>query len=236
MELEWTHWETLAPSAADSIAARLSRLVRDGELRPGDRIPSERELALRLKVSRATVRDALRELELRGLVSRTPGRGTLIRDVPRPHVHAGLLGTMAASTRVLREVMDLRAVIEPPIAERAASRATPEQVRELHALVDEAERAHLTEPPERYAELDVAFHACLARMAQNPMLDRLMAVTQEWMAPSRSPALASEERVRRSLAAHRSILDAVERSEAHTAREEMDKHIQEILQTITGEY
>ena len=236
MEFEWAHWDTLSLSAADSIATRMSRLVREGVLGPGDRIPGERELALRLKVSRATVRDALRELELRGLISRTPGRGTVIREVPRPNVHAGLLGTMPASSRVLREVMDLRAVVEPPIAERAASRATPEQVRELRSLVDDAERARHEESPERYSELDVAFHACLGRMAQNPMLDRLIAVTQEWMAPSRSPALTSEARIRRSLAAHHAILDAVERSDPRMAREEMDRHIQEILQTIIGDY
>jgi len=235
--MEWSHWDLMAPSASTSIAARISRLVHDGELAPGDRIPGERELAARLKVSRATVREALRELELRGLISRTPGRGTVIEDIPRPHVHAGLLGTMRASSRVLREVMDLRAVVEPPIAERAASRAGADQVRELRELLEQAEREHADGVRgERYTELDLAFHACLARMTQNPMLERLLAVTHEWMAPSRSPALESDQRIRRSLSAHRAILDAIERSDAHRAREEMDKHIDEILQTITGEH
>lgn len=233
---EWSHWGLLSQPASSSIAGRLGSLIREGRLRPGDRIPAEREIASRLKVSRATVRDALRELELRGMVSRRPGRGTVVEDLPRPQLHAGLLGTMHGSDRVVREIMDLRAVIEPPMAERAASRATADQRRELRDLLAQSVREHRDGvPPARYIELDIAFHTCLARMTQNTMLDRLLRVTQEWMAPSRTPALESEERIRSSLSAHRAIAEAVDLQDSTAARDEMAKHIEEILLMITRE-
>jgi DNA-binding FadR family transcriptional regulator len=143
---------------------------------------------------------------------------------------------MGGSTRVLREVMDLRAAVEPPIAERAASRGTPDQVSELSGLVDQAMgefRGGVAR--ERYIELDVAFHTCLARMTQNAMLERLLAVTHEWMAPSRSTELASDRRIRSSLRAHRAILEAVQRHDPESARDEMALHIEEILLMITPE-
>lgn len=235
--IDWTSWDVVPHPVSSTISGRITRLVREGTLLPGDRIPSERELATRFGVSRATVREALRELQLRGLVSRRPGRGTVIEEIPRPQVHAGLLGTMGGSARVLREVMDLRAAVEPPIAERAASRGTSDQVDELRQLVAQATQEHRDGVArERYIELDVAFHACLARMTQNAMLERLLAVTHEWMTPSRSTALASERRIRSSLSAHRTILEAVERHDAPSARDEMAIHIEEILLMITQEH
>jgi GntR family transcriptional repressor for pyruvate dehydrogenase complex len=88
---------------------------------------------------------------------------------------------------------------------------------------------------QRYVELDVAFHSALARMTQNTMLERLLEVTQEWMAPSRSRHLASERRTRSSLRAHRAIFEAVRRQDAESARDEMALHIEEILSMIIPE-
>lgn len=227
--IDWSLWQRDPHPVSSNISGRITQLVRDGILLPGDRIPAERALAARLGVSRTTVREALQELELRGLISRKPGRGTLINEIPRPHVHAGLIGTMGGSTRVLREVMDLRAAVEPPIAERAALRGTSDQVEKLGRLSDQAmHEFRQGVARERYVELDVAFHSCLARMTQNAMLERLLAVTHEWMAPSRSNQLASERRIRSSLNAHRAILEAVEQHDAASAREEMALHIEEI--------
>lgn len=223
-------------SASDSISGRLDQLIRSGKLRAGDRIPAERELSAHLGVSRAVVRDAFRDLEMRGLISRRPGRGTLVTQIPRPEVHAGLLGTMDGSTRMLREVMDLRAVVEPPIAERAASRATKDQVQRLQALVDQATREFAAEGAlEHLAQLDVDFHTSLAQMTGNPILERLLAVTNGWMAPSRSQQLQSHRRIRSSLNAHRLILDAVQRRDPLAARTQMATHIEEILVVITGD-
>jgi len=234
--LDWSTLVIPGQSSPMHISARVARMITSGELRPGERIPAERDLSEALRVSRATVREALRELELRGLVDRRRGRGTVVSDTPRPLVSADLFGDLDASHRVLREVMDLRAVIEPPIAERAASRATLDQVDRLRDLVELATSAvREGVAPERYVELDVAFHLALAEMTGNPLLERLLGLANEWMAPSRRSVLQTERRIRASIHAHRAILDAVERHDADAAHREMEAHVADILALIVGD-
>jgi GntR family transcriptional repressor for pyruvate dehydrogenase complex len=211
-------------------------MIRDGALINGERIPSERELAELVGVSRASIREALRELELRGLLDRRPGRGTVVVDMQRPSLDAGLLGSLDDAGRLLREVMDFRSVVEPPIAERAAARGTPAELTELARLVSEAEDAHRVggASVERYIELDVGFHLALARMTQNQLLLRLLEVSNEWMAPSRQSGLQTPQRIAVSLAAHRSICEAVGDRDPAAASAAMRDHIGQIQRLITS--
>lgn len=231
--IDWAGLNAAPHSAPQDISARLFGLIQTGALPPGARLPPERELSEYLHVSRATIREALRELELRGMVDRRRGRGTVIVETPRSLSAASLLGDLTPTARAIREVMDLRAVVEPPIAERAAQRANPAQIAELKDLVDTAIRETRDGvATERYISLDIAFHTCLARMTQNPMLEQLLTVTNEWMSPSRRTVLQTDRRIRRSLAAHRLIVDAVEGRDSVAAKAEMATHLEEILEVI----
>jgi GntR family transcriptional regulator, transcriptional repressor for pyruvate dehydrogenase complex len=229
-------WSTLAggQSTAGRLAGELARMIRDGILVAGDRIPAERELAELVGVSRGSIREALRELELRGMLDRRPGRGTVVVEAPRPDLDAGLLGSVDTAGRMLREVMDLRAVVEPPIAERAAARGTSTEVEALQALLEESRTAaHRGQPGfARYAVLDVEFHLALARMTHNPLLDRLLEVTNEWMAPSRQTALQSSRRIEVSLAAHQKIYTAVADRAPDRAGAAMREHLEQIQRLI----
>jgi DNA-binding FadR family transcriptional regulator len=180
------------------------------------------------------VREALRELELRGMLDRRPGRGTVVVDAPRPDLDAGLLGSVDTAGRMLREVMDLRAVVEPPIAERAAARGTSAQVHALRELLEESEAAAQQGQRDyaRYAVLDIEFHLALARMTHNPLLDRLLQVTNEWMAPSRQTALQSAQRIETSLAAHKRIFATVADRDPDRAAAAMREHLDQIQRLI----
>lgn len=221
-------------SIAEQLSQRLMRLISDGELSPGERLPSERELAESAGVSRTTVREALRDLELRGLVTRTRGRGTVVQELNRPDLQAEMLGTMESAQRVLGEVMDLRAVIEPPIAERAAQRNKSGELAGLLRSLEQAE-AEIRRPEpsiELMVRLDVEFHTEVAKLTHNPMLERLLDVSNEWMAPSRQSALQTKQRLARSIAAHRKIYDAISRHDVDAARGAMSEHIQEVSENI----
>lgn len=227
-------WSSLAggQNTGGRLAGDLARMIRDGTLVAGDRIPAERELAELVGMSRASVREALRELELRGMLDRRPGRGTVVVDAPRPDLDAGLLGNVDAAGRMLREVMDLRAVVEPPITERAAARGTAAEVEALRHLVEEGDLAASEQDYARYVELDVEFHLALARMTHNPFLDRLLQVTNEWMAPTRQSTLQSARRVEVSLAAHKNICAAVAGREPDRAAAAMREHLDQIQRII----
>src|SRR5262245_34623727 len=167
-----------APRAArtaqvtDGLSTVLERMIEDGTIGTDERLPPERELAQQLGVSRTSLREALHELELKGLIDRRPGRGTVVVEGRGDT----LLGHMETAERGLREVMDLRAAIEPPIAARAAQRATADDLDVLRGVMAEMREESSVA---RTAQLDIEFHAAIANATHNPLLIKLMRFASE---------------------------------------------------------
>jgi GntR family transcriptional repressor for pyruvate dehydrogenase complex len=202
-------------------------MIEDGVLSPGSRLPAEREFAVQLGVSRASVREALRELELKGLVDRRPGRGTLVATAAdRP---VSMLARWSGDERALREVMDLRATIEPPIAARAAGRATE---RDVQRLADLLARMRTERSTPAFSELDVAFHRQIGRATHNELLVKLVETAFEWMQPSRDGALVTAARRRVSVAAHAAILDAIAAGDPPAAAAAMTLHLEAVTRLV----
>lgn len=223
--MDWTNLqrgETL--SVPDRLSVDLERLILEGELEPGERIPPERELAEHLQVSRASIRDALRELENRGLIDRKPGRGTIVLKPGENGRHAGeVLGGLEVLKPELRDIMELRAIVEPPIARIAAGRATARDVTQLRELVEAMESSSVSK--ERYAELDRAFHQAIAQYAHNPLLVFINERIAEQIEPSRADRYQTKARQESSSAAHRRILEAIASQDGDLAEHEAREHV-----------
>jgi GntR family transcriptional repressor for pyruvate dehydrogenase complex len=215
----------------ETIVAQLSQLIQAGVLRPGERLPPERELATRLQVSRASVREALRSLELQGLLSSRQGSGTFIAAVSQDE----LLRAFARLTeegQTLREIFELRFLLEPPIAALAARRATPPDIARLEAtLKTQEQQIHLGQSG---VEADVTFHAALAQATHNGALLRLGASLMEVLAPSRDTHLQTPERSRLSLLSHRRILEAIRAGSTAQARKAMEDHVVHVDRVLFG--
>jgi len=227
-------WSALRFSPALSVPDRLSvdieRLILNGELKPGDRLPTERELGELLKVSRVSIRQALHELEARGFIDRKPGRGTVvIEPASRGGEAANAIATLldpSKGTMELARIMELRAVIEPPIAALAAARVTPRDIEQLRLLVEEMEHES---DLEQYAELDRAFHQAISQYTHNSLLAQLTALIATEIAPSRRRTLQTEGRRRTSSAAHRRIFEAIADHDGPTAEAEARAHVESVL-------
>jgi GntR family transcriptional repressor for pyruvate dehydrogenase complex len=215
----------------ETIVAQLSQLIQAGVLRPGERLPPERELATRLQVSRASVREALRSLELQGLLSSRQGSGTFIAAVSQDE----LLRAFARLTeegQTLREIFELRFLLEPPIAALAARRATPPDIARLEAtLKTQEQQIHLGQSG---VEADVTFHAALAQATHNGALLRLGASLMEVLAPSRDTHLQTPERSRLSQLSHRRILEAIRAGSTAQARKAMEDHVVHVDRVLFG--
>ncbi len=209
----------------DALSSMLERVLQQGQLPAGARLPSERQLAEQLGVSRASIREAIHELTLKGLVVRRPGRGTVVVNADGGGLGDSLLGVMAPESRDLRSILDFREAIEPPITSRAALRATPADLRSLRAAVGEMEKAGSEAD---YAALDRRFHHLVARATHNPLLGRIVEITADWMASIRQDALQSPKRRSASLAGHRAILDAIVSHDAMAAGIATVEHIRSI--------
>jgi GntR family transcriptional repressor for pyruvate dehydrogenase complex len=229
-------WSSLRRSPALSVPDRLSvdleRRILEGELRPGDRLPSEPELCELLGVSRVSVRQALHELQARGLIDRKPGRGTIVLAPAERGGRAGdaiselLARAGADGATELARIMELRAVIEPPIAALAAARVTPRDTEQLRALVEEMEAVT---DLERYAELDRAFHQAISVYTHNPLLAQLTELVAAEIAPSRRRSLQSAERRQASSTAHRRIFEAIAERDGARAEAETRAHVERVL-------
>lgn len=199
--------------------AYLEKLVTD-ELRPGDRLPPERVLAENLAVSRTTIREALHELEQRRLLSRTPGRGTIV--LPRPAAASAMLDTLACDDAEQANVAELRMLVEPQIAALAAHRARP---ADLVLLEDILAASHAGLSPAESLQQDVAFHVQLARTAGNPLLVSLCELSNVWVQQVRARSHATMAARRSSFEGHRAIYRAVENHDPDLAQQAMADHL-----------
>lgn len=215
-------------SVPDRLSVDLERLILDGELAPGDRLPPERELADHFGVSRVSIREALRELENLGLIDRKPGRGTIVLA---PGDRLTVLSGALDQDPELHHIMELRAIVEPPIARLTANRATERDITQLRELIEAMER-DVTK--ERYAELDRAFHQSIAQYAHNPLLEFINERIAQQIAPSRASRYQTKERRVMSSAAHRRIYEAIAAGDGALAEQEARAHVLDITKHIAN--
>ncbi len=210
----------------EEIVIQLAELIRQGQLQPGDRLPPERELAERLGVSRSSVREALRILELHGLVARRPGTGTVIAGgTPQ-----GLIRSL--TQLALHDVIELRLIVEPAVAALAAERATPADIARLEDILREQEAQ--IRRGETGAAADAAFHLAIAQATHNRALVRLAEALAEILAVSRDPCVQTPQRSRLSLQSHRQILGAIKAGSPAAARQTMEDHIRRVDLSLFG--
>src|SRR3984957_8048693 len=197
--------------------------VVKGDWKEGDRVPSERELSKQLGIGRASLRVALKALELLGMVESRVGDGTFV--CPRSDfLSRPLLWAITGADRsALRELMEARLVLEESIAAFAAERATAEELRKIEAALEEM-RAQIDDPAGSF-ESDMRFHIAIAEAAHNPILsngDQLLRnLVRHWiLLKHKLPGEAAK-----SLQHHERIYDAILHRDAAAAREAMRNHI-----------
>lgn len=220
--------EGLRHLADRDVSAQVRRLIAEGELQPGQRLPPERVLAERLKVNRGTLRKALTRLEIEGLITRQVGRGTF---VGLPQASTAEVAQIASPM----ELLDARAAMEPVIAKEAALRARREHVERLGLCIARSEESDVFET---FEEWDIAFHRALAEATQNPILIMIMDVMrqmrmqEDWNRLKR--ASFSSTRLETYRRQHREILTAVKQRDPIAAAEAMSAHIRLIRTGLDG--
>jgi GntR family transcriptional repressor for pyruvate dehydrogenase complex len=216
---------TREATLAQRVEQELERLIIESRLGPGERLPSERELAAQFGVSRTVVREAVRALAAKRLVDVSVGRGTVVR-APSPE-SAGesmkLLLMMQAGDAGVDKVSEIRHVIENEIAYLAAARRTEDDVRTLEGILHQMRR-HV-DAPEVYITSDVEFHAALARATQNELFVIVLDSLVEIMIEVRLLTLRVPGIARLALDYHERILEAVRAGDPDAARAVMDKHM-----------
>ncbi len=207
------------------IVAQLKELIADGKLRPGDQLPSERELSEMFQVSRASVREAIRALESMGFIEIRQGEGTYIASSVETLL-ASVASALLHQRDPLLQVFEARKILEPAITALAAERATAEDVGDLEAIL--AEQADQVAKGETGVEADTRFHSTLAEAAKNEVLLRLNEAIVDNLRETRLRSLQTQGRPPRSLAGHREILAAIGSKDPARAQAAMLNHLETI--------
>ncbi|WP_454810684.1 FadR/GntR family transcriptional regulator [Paenarthrobacter nitroguajacolicus] len=215
-------------SVSADIASHLEQLILTGQVRPGEKIPPEREIAEKLGVSRTSVRQAIHELTLKGLTDRKPGKGTVVTALDSKA--GSLLNALSQEDRQLFQVTDLRQVVEPAVAHRAAERVTPAILQQLEDVLI---RTLDVSTADESAELDEHFHLLVAHATQNPLLVALVELMKEWMTEVRHESHVTKVGREASLAGHQRIYRAIKANDAEQAESAMRDHISDIEQVVT---
>jgi GntR family transcriptional repressor for pyruvate dehydrogenase complex len=217
----------------EQIVQQIEDSVTRGDLKPGDQLPAERELAQQFRVSRTAVREAVKTLREKGLVEAYPGRGTFITRVISHSIGQTLDRMMKiGEPEGTAHLIVVREILEPEIAALAAASADEEDIesmREAIALMD-ARR----QEPEAFIEADLDFHLALAEAAANPLIlsliDSIVGVLRE----QRLRTFHVEGGPERGQYHHKRILEAVEHRDSQGAREAMRAHLRQVREDSGG--
>ena len=206
------------------IAKQLERHILE-HLKPGDLLPPERQLVEMLGVSRGSVRDAIRTLELKGLLEPRQGFGTVVRN-PETHGKDPLADALLDQRKRVMELIDVRKIIEPALAARAARHATPDEIAEMEEVL--ARQQHKVESGQPATAEDSEFHYAIALACDNGAILKLVDVVMDLLRDTREQSLQGKGRQEKSLAGHRRIVAALKRGDAAAAEAAMRRHLQEI--------
>ncbi|MGH3517364.1 MAG: FadR/GntR family transcriptional regulator [Haloechinothrix sp.] len=205
----------------EQLVEQLCEHIKEAGLRPGDRLPPERELASQLGVSRVSVSQALVALEVQGIIDVRHGDGAVLLET-RPEQQ--VIAALRAHQRRLPEILEAREALEVKLADLAARRRTNEDVRRIDealALMESEIRAGA-----RGEAGDERFHAAVTAAAHSNLLADLMAELSPLILETRIESLSQPDRPQQSLNGHRSIADAIRVQDPQRAAEAMLQHIQ----------
>ncbi len=216
--------------AYDHVVAEIQRMIRDGEIRAGERLPAERRLSETLGASRNSVRQAIQTLSERGILESRRGDGTYVRALDRRELLNSFELAIQAQKEALKDILEFRLLMEPQIAYLAAIRITREEIDRLKVIVCDQERGNVAGRDN--PELDARFHFLLAEATRNRVVRQVFDTINAIMNESRSELVQNPRRRKASVIGHFRIIDALEARDAEGARQAMRDHLKEVEQTI----
>lgn len=213
------------PNLSDQVAEQMQEFIAQGRLQPGERLPSERELADQFGVSRTVIREAVRSLAAKGLLTVHTGSGMIVTWPTASSIaeHLNLLLRLSSDDDPWQHIYDVRYVLEVEIAGRAAQQTTAGDVKLMEDCLQEM--ADSLGDIERAAAADVEFHNALAQGTQNPLFFILLESIAEIMLEVRRLGFTLTGAPEQILEEHARILERVKAGDVSGARQAMSAHL-----------
>jgi len=216
----------------EEIVAKIKDMVEKGRFKSGDQLPVERELAEVFRVSRSSVREALRSLESQGFIESRQGDGTYIASQPVESLVRPLASVILTEKDDQMELFEMRRMIEPDLAYLAAERASEEEIAMMEKVL--ALQQEQIDRGDFGTDVDRNFHYIMARAARNKALLRITDNIIDLLAESREQYLQVEGRPQRSIMRHREVLEAIRARDPERAERCMLEHLVDIETSLFG--
>lgn len=211
----------------EKIVAKLRAAIAKDELLPGDPLPAERQLMEDLEVSRSSLREAFRVMELLGLIESVPGKGRFVRQ---PLSTAGDGKSVKLEDSAILELMEARRVLDPAIASAAAAKARPGDVTKLLRIVAETEKV-LGDADGR-AKFDFEFHLALAEASHNFVFINITHMNFDLIMSTHDRIYNMLGDKDEFLSEHKALCEAIRDSDPEKARAAASRHIDRIFATL----
>lgn len=224
------------PRISDAVAASLEKRILEGSLKPGDRLPPERELAAELGVSRPSLREAIQKLASKGMLQSRQGGGTYVTDRLEASFSDPWQAMMGSHPNLREDLLEFRRMLEGQAAEWAAERATEADLQRLERAFAEMNEAFARDDLERRSTTDIAFHQAVGEAAHNALIGHLSAALLRLMhdnirlnlgelktIPSATALLANQ---------HAAIFTAIRERRPAEARAAAETHIDFVSETL----
>jgi len=217
----------------ESAIEQIIDLVKRNELKPGDKLPPERELAEKLSISRGSLREAFRVLESRGLIKSKPGGGRYIREI-RKNGHSNTENIILSLEKSsILELLEAREIFEVKIVKIAAQRATIEDTELIEQVLNKMnEEEELKDGKE--TESDTEFHLAIARASHNFVFTNIIRLHLDLLKGTREKTQQIPGRREERWREHQAILQAIKEHDSKKAGEAMLKHLRNIREIVVG--
>ena len=214
----------------EQIVDQVQALIEKGRLKHGDQLPPERELASIFKVSRHSVREAIRVLEQKKVLKSRPGSGTFIILENESSVVESLANAILREKNTLAEIFQFRELLEPQIAGLAARNASKKDIMVLENLLEQQQKELGNTLVSK--KLDEKFHLALAQATGNSVLMQVEALFGHILLKSRHENFQSPHRNKLSVKGHKKILKAIKDGDSKAANQLMAGHLQAIRELV----
>ncbi|WP_415718269.1 FadR/GntR family transcriptional regulator [Maridesulfovibrio sp.] len=215
-----------------SVARQIAELIESGNLKKGDKLPAERALAEKFKVSRSSIREAIKSLAQKNLVESRRGDGTYILTDMDADIFDAFIAAFSDQKKRISDIFQFRKIIEPEIAALAAASMDDETLNRLKVII--CDQQMKAQNGKNSSDLDARLHLEIARATGNSIFPEMMMALDLIVNESRSEILQPTARQKASIDAHFNILEALEKRNPAQAREAMRRHIVEIEKAATG--
>jgi GntR family transcriptional repressor for pyruvate dehydrogenase complex len=220
----------LGPVLAEQIVDVIIRRILSGELKPGDTLPAEREMARTFNVGRPAIREAIRALSMRNIVDVRQGGATRVAALSPQSLVEPFEVMFTVERSNIEFLFETRLILEPPIAALAAGRITDGQVAELEETI-EVSRATIRDQ-EAFLRTDAHLHAQILQAAGNPMLTSIMTAIAQLGVRSRQQTSQRLDVRKQTIVDHEAITRAIAARDPALAADAMTAHLERILQAF----